>query len=166
MRMLHIAAAGAVAVAALSVAAGAHEFTHGAITVDHPMAYETSPTAQAGGGFMTIMNAGDEDDRLVAVRADFPKVQLHTTIEEDGVARMMHLEAIEVPAGEIVALRPGGYHVMFMGLGGDAFEVGEEIPATLVFEKAGEVEIVFNVEARGTADNAGKSGHGGEHKGH
>ncbi|WP_424933342.1 copper chaperone PCu(A)C [Amaricoccus macauensis] len=155
-----LAAAGAVALFALSPMAGAHEFTQGGITVDHPMAFETAPSARAGGGFMTIANDGDEDDRLIAVRAEFPKVEIHTTLEENGVSKMVHVAAIDLPAGETVALEPGGYHVMFMGLDGDPFEVGEEIEATLVFEKAGELDITFNVEARGAV---GHSDHDHDH---
>lgn len=136
--------------------AHAHEFTVGDLTVDHPMAFETAKTAMAGGGFLTVTNNGTEDDRLIAVRADFPKVELHTTEEQDGVAKMIHVDAVDIPAGETVALEPGGFHVMFMGLRGDPFEVGEEIPATLVFEKAGEVEVMFSVEERMTE-------HGGDH---
>ena len=77
------------------------------------------------------------------------------------IARMMKVEGITVPAGETVALEPGGFHVMFMGLRGDPFEVGEEIPATLTFENAGDLSILFTVEKRrmdhGTMDH---SGHG------
>ncbi|WP_227270200.1 copper chaperone PCu(A)C [Roseobacter weihaiensis] len=136
----------------------AHEFTSGTLTIDHPMAFETARTAMSAGGYMTITNSGTEADQLVGVEADFPKVMLHTTEEKDGIARMMHVHTIEIPAGETVALEPGGLHVMFMGLNGDPFEVGEEIPATLMFERAGPVEVVFKVEARG-ADGAGDIDH-------
>ena len=71
---------------------------------------------------------------------------------------MMKVEGITVPAGETVALEPGGFHVMFMGLRGDPFEVGEEIPATLTFENAGDLSILFTVEKRsmdhGTIDHS------------
>ncbi|WP_299963484.1 copper chaperone PCu(A)C [uncultured Roseobacter sp.] len=137
----------------------AHEYTVGDLSVDHPMAFNTAPTAKSGGGYLSITNGGETDDRLIAVRADFPKVELHTTEEKDGIARMMHVDAIEIPAGETVSLQPGGLHVMFMGLGGDGFEVGEQIPATLVFERAGELEVIFNIEERG-ADAVDHSGHG------
>lgn len=140
----------------------AHEFEAGDLTIDHPMAFATAPTAMAGGGYMTIANAGSEPDRLLEVRADFPRVELHATEERDGVARMRPVEALEIPPGETVELRPGGLHVMFMGLDGDPLEAGEEIPATLVFERAGEVDVVFHVEAR---DGDAASGHDG-HAGH
>lgn len=141
------------AVAALCFAASAalaHEYKVGDLVIDHPMAFETPATAMSGGGYLTITNNGTEDDRLIAVQADFPRVMLHTTEMKDDVARMMHIDAVEVPAGETVSLAPGGLHVMFMGLDGDPFEQGEEIPATLVFEHSGEVEVIFNVEERTT----------------
>jgi copper(I)-binding protein len=140
------------ALAALIVAANsavAHEYIVGDLVVDHPMAFETAKTAQTAGGFLTITNTGTADDRLVAVRADFPRVEIHTTEMDGDVARMMRLEdGIVVPAGDTVALMPGGMHVMFMGLGGDPFEAGEEVPATLVFENAGTLVIMFKVEER------------------
>ncbi|MFV2054159.1 copper chaperone PCu(A)C [Aliiroseovarius sp. YM-037] len=137
--------------------AHADEFIAGELTINHPMAFETAKTAMTGGGFLSVTNNGTEDDRLIAVRADFPKVELHTTEEKDGIAKMMHVDAIDIPAGETVALEPGGFHIMFMGLGGDPFEIGEEIPATLVFENSGEVEVMFNVEERTTEHGSSHS---------
>lgn len=132
----------------------AHEFKIGDVMVDHPMAFETAKTAQTAGGFMTITNTGNTDDRLVAVEADFPRVEIHTTEMDGDVARMMKLEdGVVVPAGESVIMMSGSYHVMFMGLGGDPFEVGEEVPATLIFENAGRLEVMFKVEERKMGDH-------------
>ena len=141
----------------------AQESTASGLTIAHPMAYETASSAMAGGGYMTITNHGDAPDRLVGVRADFPRVTLHTSEEQDGVARMRPVEAVEIAPGETVAFEPGGLHVMFMGLEGDPFEVGEEIRATLLFEQAGEVEVTFAVERRGA--DASPAGHGVESPG-
>lgn len=157
MKPLMVAATAALL--SLSTASFAHEYTIGDLVIDHPMAFNTAATAKSGGGYLTITNTGESADRLVGVRADFPKVELHTTEEKDGVARMMHVEGIDVPPGETVLLQPGGFHVMFMGLGGDPFEVGEKIPATLIFEKAGEVEVMFSIEERGAADKVDHSDH-------
>ncbi len=154
-------------VAALSPQVGfADEAKLNDLTVIHPMAFETAKTARAGAGYMAISNDGDHDDRLIAVRADFPRVMIHNTEEDDGIARMVHIDAVDLPAGETVMLEPGGMHVMFMGLNGDPFEVGEEIPATLIFEKAGALDIVFKVEKRlATGQEENHSGHG-DHSGH
>ena len=153
MKLLHTSAL-AIVLGATSGLAG--DTTTGDLTVVEPFAFSTPATARAAGGFMTIKNTGTEADALIGIKADFPRVELHTTEEQDGVARMMHVDKIDVPAGETVELAPGGLHVMFMGLGGDPFEVDEEVPATLVFEKAGEVEVVFQVRERP------KGGHGSQ----
>lgn len=136
--------------ALLALPAAAHDYTAGDIVVDHPMAFETPKTARVGGGYLTITNGGDTADRLISITAEgFDEVSLHETTTDDmGVARMSHVKDIELPAGETVTLVPGGLHIMFMGLDGDPFEVGEKIPATLTFEKAGTLDVTFNVESR------------------
>ncbi|MDX8349130.1 copper chaperone PCu(A)C [Cognatiyoonia sp. IB215446] len=137
----------------------AHGYGVGDLVIANPMAFETPPTAQAGAGYMTIFNNGTTDDVLIAVHADFPRVMLHQTVMEGDIARMADIDGIPVPAGEVTTLEPGGAHVMFMGLAGDPFEAGEEINAVLVFAKAGELEVTFQVEARSTDDAVDHSNH-------
>ena len=152
---------------AAATAATAHEYKVGEIVVDHPMAFETAKTAQTAGGYLIVTNNGATDDRLIAVEAAFPRVTIHTTEMDGDVARMIELEGgIVVPAGETVTLIPGGMHVMFMGLGGDPFEVDEKIAATLVFENAGRLEVTFNVEARDGHDHGAMSHDEMDHSDH
>ena len=132
----------------------AHDYALGDLVVEHPMAFETATTAQTGGGFMTITNNGDQDDILVNITAAFPRVEIHTTQMDGDIARMMKVDGLPLPAGETITLEPGGFHVMFMGLRGDPFEVGEFIPATLMFENAGALDVAFKVEARGMDHSA------------
>ncbi|SDE95021.1 copper chaperone PCu(A)C [Limimaricola pyoseonensis] len=133
-------------------AAAAHDYDAGDIAVLHPYAIETPARALTGAGYFEIRNDGETADALIAVEADFPKVMLHDSVEEDGVMKMLPLERIEIAPGETVTLAPGGgAHVMFMGLDGDPFEVDERFPATLVFEQAGEIAVEFVVEPRGSA---------------
>jgi len=158
MKMMSYAAIAALSVFATT--AVAEEFMIGDLVIDSPMAFETAQTAQTAGGFMTITNNGSTADRLLAVEADFPRVEVHTTEMDGDVARMIHLEeGLMLPAGETVTLQPGGFHVMFMGLGGDPFEVDEQVPATLIFENAGRVEVMFTVQAR-TMNAHGGMNHG------
>ena len=77
---------------------------------------------------------------------------------------MMPVEALEIAPGATVTLEPRGLHVMFMGLAAP-WKAGDEIPATLVFETAGAVPIVFKVEAR-KGDDAGGDAGGMEHMDH
>ena len=138
--------------ALLAAPAFAHDYAAGELRIDHPHAFATPPTAPVAGGYMTIENGGAENDRLVAVEvgsAVAGMVQLHEMAMEGDVMRMREREGgVPVPAGETVALAPGGLHVMFMRLP-EGFAEGREFPATLLFERAGEVEVVFMVERRG-----------------
>lgn len=156
--------AAAAALFSSALALSAHDYKIGDLVIEHPTSFETPKGARAGVGYLVITNAGTTPDTLIEARAGFPRVEIHTTVEEGGIARMRHVEAIEIAPGETVALQPGGYHIMFMGLGGDPFEVGEKIPATLIFEQAGAIEIEFDVRARGEISDAsmdhGKMGHG------
>ena len=129
------------------VASFADDFKVGDLVIEHPVARATTAMAMTGAGYFVIMNNGTEDDRLVEITANFPRVMMHDTKTDDGIAMMFHIEdGVAVPAGGTVTFEPGSKHVMFMGLNGDPFEIGEEIPATMNFEKAGELDIVFVVE--------------------
>ena len=145
--------------AIIAAIGGTSALADSAISVSDAYAFETAPTAMAGGGFVTITNTGDSDDTLIAVLADFPRVEMHTTEFEGDIARMIHLDAIPVPAGETVTLEPGGMHVMFMGLQGNPLTAGDNVQATLVFEQAGEVPVSFDVVTR----DAHAGDHGDSH---
>ncbi|HBM59768.1 MAG TPA: copper chaperone PCu(A)C [Citreicella sp.] len=139
----------------------AHDLVSGDLHIIHPSIPDPLPTARSAAGYMAISNDGAEPEALIEVRTPFAEhATLHTTIFEEGVARMRGLEELVIPAGETVNLEPGGIHVMFMGLSGPADE-GDMIPATLVFRNAGEVEVEFMV------DPAQGGGHSGmDHSGH
>lgn len=133
---------------ALPLAALAHDFTLGALEVGHPYALETAPGLRTGAGYLSVTNTGSEPDRLLAVKADFPKVEIHETLTDAaGVARMSPVANLEIPPGATVELAPRGAHVMFMGLPAP-LAAGSRFPATLVFERAGEVAVEFVVETR------------------
>ena len=129
----------------------AHDYKAGDITVAHPMAFET--VGRAGAGYVTFTNDG-APDRLLRVEADFAAVTLHATSVTDGVASMAPVDTVPLPQGT-TALEPGGLHIMFMGLS-EPWAEGDKIPATLIFENAGALEVTFNVEPRpegGTHDH-------------
>ena len=70
--------------------------------------------------------------------------ELHNHIMENGIARMRRVDAIDVPAGNSVTLKPGGYHLMLTDLKAPLKE-GDLVKLTLVFEKAGEIEVEATV---------------------
>ncbi|APE42412.1 copper-binding protein [Sulfitobacter alexandrii] len=118
------------------------------ITVKDAYVRSSTPTSVTGAAFMTLMNDGPEDDRLLAASSDVAeRVELHThTQDANGVMRMSEIEGgIAVPAGGKHQLARGGDHVMFMGLTGP-LEQDSEIAVILTFEKAGEMQVMIPVD--------------------
>ncbi len=138
----------------------AHGVSAGKLEIIHPNIPQPTASAKSAAGYMAIANDGTEADRLIGVETPIAKsAMLHTTEHSaDGVARMMHVEALEIPAGDTIVLEPGGMHVMLMGLTGAMVE-GDMIPATLIFEHAGRVEMEFMVDPPGGVDHS-KMDHG------
>ncbi len=130
-------------------AAHAHDHRIGDITIDHPIARATLPGQKVGGGYMALVNTGSVSDTLVGATADFAgKVEVHEMKMVDSVMKMGRLpEGLPVPAGETVKLAPGGYHIMFMRLK-EPLKEGETRKVRLTFEKAGNVDVEFQVKSK------------------
>ena len=129
--------------AALAVAAAASAAAADLEAVD---AYARSANPMSGAAFMTLRNATDADERLVEARADVAeRVELHTHVMEDGVARMRRIDGIDVPAGGEARLERRGLHVMFLGLT-RSFDQGDSFPLELVFESGRTLEVEVTVD--------------------
>jgi hypothetical protein len=142
-------AAVALTLAALSPAL-AHDYQAGSILIEHPWTRATPPGAKVAGGFMKLQNTGKEPDRLIGGSAAVAgKFEVHEMAMVNNVMKMRELEnGIEIKPGQNVELKPGSFHVMFMDLKQQIKE-GDRVKGTLVFEKAGTVEVEFKVEAMG-----------------
>ncbi|PVB62986.1 copper chaperone PCu(A)C [Labrenzia sp. 011] len=159
--------AAATALTVFSLSALAADYKVGDLTITSAWTRATPPKAKAGGGFIEITNNGTEDDRLIAAASDVAgKVELHEMAVTDGVMTMREKEnGIEIPAGETVALQPGGLHIMFMGLN-QPFKEGTTVPVVLTFETAGDVAVELDVAKMGAKSmkgghgDHGKMGHG------
>lgn len=153
-----------IAVAALAAtiasAALAHDFKIGSIDIDHPWTRATPKGASVAGGYLKITNKGTQEDRLIGGSFDGAgRFEVHEMKMESGIMKMRPLpKGIAIKPGESVELKPGGYHVMFMDLKAPV-EQGKNVKGTLVFEKAGKVDVEYTVEAVGATPKT-------EHKGH
>ncbi len=99
----------------------------------------------AGGNsaiYFVIDNRQGQADTLLSAACDAAKtVELHTSkMGSDGTMMMEHQENVPVPAGKKLEFKPGGLHVMMMGLTGD-LKPGDKITVTLNFEKAGSIAV-------------------------
>ncbi|TPM26398.1 copper chaperone PCu(A)C [Mesorhizobium sp. B2-3-3] len=128
----------------------AHEFKAGDLEIEHPWSRATPAGAKVAGGYFTVVNKGGTPDRLLSISSDISeKAELHEMGVKDGVMTMRPVSGgLEIPAGGKVALAPGGYHLMFIGLKRQPKQ-GEKFAATLTFEKAGTVNVEFAVEGMG-----------------
>jgi copper(I)-binding protein len=159
-RNISLFATAVLAVALSAAGAVAGDVKVGDITVEGPWARASAGSARAGAAFMTLNNAGTADDKLIAASTTVAdKAELHTHIREGDIMRMRPVEAIDVPAGGIAELQPGGEHVMLMGLK-QPLKEGEAFPLTLTFEKAGPVTIEVTVTGAGAMGQDPMHGHG------
>jgi copper(I)-binding protein len=138
-------------ICSLSGVARAHDYRVGSLHIDHPWAVATPNGAKVGAGYLKITNEGTEPDRLVALTSPASrKVTLHGSVREGDVVKMRNLEkGIEIKPGETVELKPDGAHIMFEGLRAPLLEAGR-VQATLVFEKAGSIDVDYAIEPIGT----------------
>lgn len=154
-------AAAVAATLSLAVPAAAESVQVGDITVTDPWARASAGHARAGAAFMVLDNTG-ADDKLIKADADVSeKVELHTHINDDGVMRMREVPFIAVPDGT-TDLKPGGLHVMFIGLKAP-LEEGSSFPLTLTFEEAGDVTVDVTVKGPGAMGHGMSHGHGSHH---
>lgn len=125
------------------------------MNVASPWLREVPPGAPVAGGFLTLHNGTRVDDRLLSVEsAAAQRVEIHEMRDEGGVARMRRLaDGLPLPAGATAELKPGGRHLMFIQPQ-VALKAGGRVDATLVFEHAGRVPVVFDVRALGAPATA------------
>jgi len=134
----------------------------GQLVIEAPWARATPQGAQVGGGYLKITNTGKEADRLIG--GSFPvatSVEVHQMSMSDGVMKMRKMDhGLEIKPGQTVELKPGGYHLMFIGLH-EGLKQGRTIKGALQFEKAGSIEVDFHVAPIGA-----KEGETGGHINH
>jgi len=124
------------------------QYMLGALRISAPWMRATPKGAAVAAGYVTITNTGAAPDRLMSVSSDVAGViQLHEMTMNGGVMTMREVaQPLEIKPGATLELKPGGYHVMFMKLAHGLNE-GDRVKATLVFEKAGSIDIEFAVGA-------------------
>lgn len=105
--------------------------------------------AYMSAAYMVITNEGRTADRLVAAETGVAwTVEIHQTVVEGGVARMQKVSGVEIPPGATTELKPGGYHLMLIGLRRDLVEK-EKFPIVLVFKEAGRINVTAEIRMSG-----------------
>jgi copper(I)-binding protein len=120
------------------------------VQVGDPWVRATVAPQKATGAFMQLTSA--KPAKVVAASSPVAEmVEIHEMKMEDGVMKMRAVDALPLPAGQAVALKPGSYHVMLMGLK-QPIKVGETVPLTLTIEgddkQRSTVEVKAQVRAK------------------
>ena len=132
------------AFAAGLVLVGAALAQTGQVEVSNAWARATPGKAENGAAYLTILSP--TTDRLVSVSSPVAKkAELHTMSMAGMVMQMRPLAGLDIPAGRPVTLKPGGEHIMLLGLDRPLQE-GESFPLTLNFERAGLLSVTAAVQ--------------------
>ena|SRR5215813_10801251 len=148
------------AIALLSAASGAsaYDYKAGNLEIDRPWSRATPKGAKTAAGYVKITNSGSAPDRLIsATFAQSRGAEIHEMAVERGVMKMRELKG-GLDAGPRGDLEPGATHIMFTELSRPLAK-GERVKGTLVFEKAGPVDVEYSVEAIGSTPMSGHAGH-------
>jgi copper(I)-binding protein len=129
----------------------AQDFAAGAMKVSEVWTREVPPASKVAGGYMTITNTGTEPDTLVGGSVvGAGAFELHRMETVGGVMKMREIKpGLVIKPGETVVLKPGSSHAMLLDLR-TLPKVGQPIKGTLIFEKAGKIDIEYKVEPFGT----------------
>ena len=134
-------------IATSSIHAG--DFNVGNLELNAPWILVTSADRTVAAGYMEVQNHGSEPDRLVAAETPAAgRVELHGTKSRPGggnTMRPLPMGIGLVPMHQLV-FQPGGVHLMFKDINA-ALKQGDKVPVTLTFEKAGKIDVEFEVKA-------------------
>ena len=159
IRMLALAQ---LCVLSLALPAFAGDYHLGKLKISEPWSRATPGLAKNGAAYMTISIHGADPDKLTKLSTPVAKkAELHTHLMENNIMRMRRIDALEVSPGAPSVMRPGGLHVMLMGLHAP-LKKGDKFPLILTFEKAGQLTIeatIHGIGARSPTPQQKKNGH-------
>jgi periplasmic copper chaperone A len=119
-----------------------------AIGIERAWARASAGAATTGAAYLTL-KGGAEPDALVGVSTPIAaSAEVHETTTENGVSKMRAAPSLPIPAGAVVTLAPGGYHIMLMGLK-HLLTAGQTFPLTLTFAHAAPVTVEVPVQTLG-----------------
>jgi copper(I)-binding protein len=134
------------------------------IRIEHPWIPLPPPGAMTAAGYVTLTNTGKTADQLIGASTPSARsASLHQSVRSGTMMRMVPVKALPLAPRAKTAIAPGGYHLMLTGLIGP-LKIGQTVPVTLQFARAGAVKTVFKVEApvvAGSHDMKGMAGMAG-----
>ncbi len=120
-----------------------HESTD--IAAHDPWIRSAPPNAPALGAFVQLHNNTHQDVKLISAHADgFKDIQLHKTVDDNGLMRMVEQEFMPIPANGKLHLKPGSWHIMLINPSHVPVE-GETVTLKLQFDNGYSQMVSFKV---------------------
>jgi copper(I)-binding protein len=133
------------------------DFRLGSIEIAQPWSRATPKGAKVATGYMTIINHGPAPDRLVGGTISVGRLEIHEMSMERGIMKMRQVTGgVALPPGATVEFKPSSLHLMFQNIQRPLVK-GDQVKGTLIFEKAGTIEIEY--EVLGIGESRGGHGH-------
>ncbi|MGB0733849.1 MAG: copper chaperone PCu(A)C, partial [Pontibacterium sp.] len=116
------------------------------LAIEKPWVRAMPSGAKMSAAYMSITNHEQKAVSLIGVKSDVAdKVELHLSREKDGVMKMEQVDSVFIASNQTRELKPGGYHVMFIGLKRPLVE-GEKVRLTLMFSHGERVTLLVPVQ--------------------
>ena len=116
------------------------------IVVQDAFARASIGLANNGVVFMLIHNHSDKSDQLLAIQTDIAKSSsLHSHLNDNGIMKMRRVARISIPRNSSIELKPGGFHVMLMGLEKPLTE-GNQFNLILFFKNTGKLKVLVKIK--------------------
>lgn len=115
------------------------------VAVKDPWVRATVAQQKSTGAFLQVTS--QQPARLIEVKSPAAKiVEIHEMKMDNNVMKMRPVDGLPLPAGQVVELKPGGYHVMMIDLN-QALKEGDTVPLSLVIETADGKRQTIDVKA-------------------
>lgn len=122
--------------------------TASSVSVADAWARASPGAAGTGAAYASLMSRGQPDSLVGASTPVAATAEVHETIEENGVMKMRSVQAVPLPADQMVTLKPGGLHIMLTGLK-QKLVAGQSFPLTLQFAHAAPVTVEVKIQGVG-----------------
>ena len=115
------------------------------LEIDNAWIKNLPATVPVRAGYMDIYNPESREQSIVSMSSEyFAGVQIHQSIEEDGIMRMEHVPVLVIGPGVRLILEPGGFHLMMMQPQ-QPTEPGDEIEIRIRFDDGSEQNLMMTV---------------------
>jgi len=129
-----------------------HASKDGIIKVED--SYYSYLKGNGSGAAYAVIHAQEEDEliRVDPITQGIGRVELHTHLYEDGVAKMRSVEKFSLSKNEAFVLKPGGFHIMLMDLDTKSFGALKTVELRLVFKSGRKIVVHFNKKDHAEGD--------------